>query len=80
MQSIFVSNMLYRFEFRFPESKFSFIPLTFALSGIIIEHTFDIYGFTKGEIPMIAMHERLHAYIIRHTISQKSLAVDTKMT
>ena len=29
---------------------------------------------------MIAMHERLHAYIIRHTISQKSLAVDTKMT
>lgn len=29
---------------------------------------------------MIVMHERLHEYVIRNCISQKALALDSKMT
>lgn len=29
---------------------------------------------------MICMHERLREYVIRHSISQKALALDTRMT
>ena len=29
---------------------------------------------------MIAVHERIHQYIIRNLISQKALAVDARMT
>ena len=34
----------------------------------------------KGDRTMIAMHERLHEYVIRNCISQKALALDTKVT